>query len=240
MGGRRPERARGADLQVRRDGCRRRQAPQGGPVRVPGGGAAEDRVGALSLASRLAGRRLARAPCGHRASHRADVGLRGARRLVAPRARLARARRRADRARGRARVHARRADAGDAASVRAVVGLPGERLLRPARSARRAGRPSRVRRRAPCERGRRAARLGPGPLPARRVGARALRRDSALRACRPAPRRASRLGHARLQLRPPRGAELPARERALLAGGVPRGRAARRRGRLHALPRLLA
>ena len=39
----------------------------------------------------------------------------------------------------------------------------------------------------------------------------------ALRARRPAPGRASRLGHARLQLRPQRGAQLPARERALLA-----------------------
>ena len=44
-----------------------------------------------------------------------------------------------------------------------------------------------------------------------------LRRHASLRARRPAPRRAPRLGHARLQLRPQRGAELPARERALLA-----------------------
>ena len=57
----------------------------------------------------------------------------------------------------------------------------------------------------------------PGALPARRLGARALRRHGALRARRPAPRRAPRLGHARLQLRPARGAQLPARERALLA-----------------------
>ncbi|MCK7578816.1 MAG: hypothetical protein MZV65_25855 [Chromatiales bacterium] len=39
----------------------------------------------------------------------------------------------------------------------------------------------------------------------------------ALRARGPAPRRAHRLGHADLQLRPPRGAQLPGRERAVLA-----------------------
>ena len=43
--------------------------------------------------------------------------------------------------------------------------------------------------------------------------------------------RASRLGHAGLQLRPQRGAQLPARQRALLAGPVPRRRAAGGRGR---------
>ena len=57
----------------------------------------------------------------------------------------------------------------------------------------------------------------PGALPARRVGARPLRRHRALRARRPAAGRAPGLGHARLQLRPQRGAELPARQRALLA-----------------------
>jgi 1,4-alpha-glucan branching enzyme len=48
------------------------------------------------------------------------------------------------------------------------------------------------------------------------------------------------LGHAHLQLRAQRGAELPAEQRALLAGGVPRRRPARGRGGLDALPRLLA
>ena len=57
----------------------------------------------------------------------------------------------------------------------------------------------------------------PGALPARRVRARPLRRHGAVRARRPAARRASRLGHADLQLRPQRGAQLPGRERALLA-----------------------
>ena len=44
-----------------------------------------------------------------------------------------------------------------------------------------------------------------------------LRRHRALRARRPAPRRAPRLGHADLQLRPPRGAQLPASQRPVLA-----------------------
>ena len=62
----------------------------------------------------------------------------------------------------------------------------------------------------PRARHRRDPRLGPRPLPARRVGARALRRHRALRARGPAPRRPPRLGHADLQLRPQRGAQLPA------------------------------
>ena len=47
-------------------------------------------------------------------------------------------------------------------------------------------------------------------------------------------------GTLRLQLRPPRGAQLPRGQRAVLARGVPRRRAARRRRRVDALPRLLA
>ena len=80
----------------------------------------------------------------------------------------------------------------------------------------------------------------PAHFPARRVRARALRRDGALRARGSAPRLAPRLGHARLQPRPQRGPQLPARERALLAARVPRRRPAGGRGRVDALPRLLA
>ncbi len=87
---------------------------------------------------------------------------------------------------------------------------------------------------------RRDPRLGARALPARRLGARALRRDASLRARRPPPGRPSRLGHARLQLRPQRGAQLPARERPLLAARAPRRRDSCRRRRLDALPRLLA
>ena len=87
---------------------------------------------------------------------------------------------------------------------------------------------------------RRAARLGAGALPPRRVGARAIRRHRALRARRSPPRSGSRLGHADLQPLAPRGAELPAGERPLLGARVPRRRPARRRRCLDALPRLLA
>ena len=81
-----------------------------------------------------------------------------------------------------------------------LVGLPGHRLLRadlPLRHARRLPRP---RRPPPPARHRRDPRLGAGALPARRLRARPLRRHAPLRARRPAPRRAPRLGHARLQL----------------------------------------
>ena len=80
-----------------------------------------------------------------------------------------------------------------------------------------AGRLPLVRRPPARPRARRDPRLGARALPARRLGARAVRRHRALRARRPAPGRAPGLGHARLQPRPPRGAELPALERALLA-----------------------
>ena len=80
----------------------------------------------------------------------------------------------------------------------------------------------------------------PGPLRDRRVGAGEVRRHAALRGPQPAARLAQGVGLAHLQLRPPRGAQLPLRQRALLARGVPRRRAAGRRRRVDALPRLLA
>ena len=140
----------------------------------------------------------------------------------------------------RPRLHARRAAAGDGAPVRGLLGLPGDRLLRADGALRLARRLPRLRRPAAPARHRRDPRLGAGALPARRVRARALRRHGALRARGPAPRCAPGLGHARLQLRPQRGAQLPGRERALLAAGVPRRRPAGGRRGLDALPRLLA
>ena len=137
-------------------------------------------------------------------------------------------------------LHPRRVPAGGRAPVRRLLGLPGHRLLRadaPVRHARRLPVP----RRPPAPgRHRRDRRLGARALPQGRVGAGPLRRHAAVRARRPAPRRAPRLGHARLQLRPARGAQLPRRQRAVLARGVPRRRPAGRRRRLDALPRLLA
>ena len=142
------------------------------------------------------------------------------------------------RARRDARLHAPRAAADHGAPVRGLVGLPGHRLLRADLALRHARRLPLLRRHLPPARARRDPRLGAGALPARRLRAPPLRRHGALRARRPAPRRAPRLGHADLQLRAPRGAELPDRQRALLARRVPRRRPARRRRRLDALPRL--
>ena len=90
-------------------------------------------------------------------------------------------------------------------------------LLRPDAALRLAGRPQGVRRPPAPERHRRDPRLGPGALPARRLGARALRRHRALRARGPAPRRAPGVGDARVQLRPQRGPQLPRLQRPVLA-----------------------
>ena len=94
-------------------------------------------------------------------------------------------------------------------------------------------------RRAAPGRHRRHRGLGARPLPQGRVGARPLRRHPALRALRPQPRRATRLGHLRIRLRPCRGAQLPGGQRAVLAAGIPHRRPARRRRRVDALPGLL-
>jgi 1,4-alpha-glucan branching enzyme len=79
----------------------------------------------------------------------------------------------------------------------------------------------------------------PWALPEGRVGIGPLRRRPALRAGGPAPGRAARLGHPRVRLRPPRGAQLPGRERPVLARVVPRRRPAGGRRGVDALPRLL-
>ena len=101
----------------------------------------------------LGRRRLARAPRRRRPPGTAALDLRGASRLLAPEpargepaAHLPRARRRARRLRHRPRLHPRRADAGDGASVRGLVGLPDDRLLRPDLALRHARRLPRARR----------------------------------------------------------------------------------------------
>ena len=140
----------------------------------------------------------------------------------------------------RPRLHPRRADAGDAAPVRRLVGLPRDVLLRAGLAVRRPGRVPAARRQAPPGRDRRDPRLGAGPLRHRRVGAADVRRHPALRGPQPAAGLAQGVGLPHLQLRPARGAQLPLRQRALLARGVPCRRAAGRRRGVDALPRLLA
>ena len=230
-------------FEVARSG--REPPDQGRPVCACGRGATEDRFRRLPLSVSVERRRLDARP--RRAARQAGVDLRGTPAVVAaepargePLAHLPRARARTRRARDRARLHARRAATGDAPPVLGLVGLPGNRLLRAAVDARRARRLPLLRRPPPLPGDRRHPRLGARALPAGRVRARPLRRHRALRARGPASRRASGLGHARLQPWPERGAQLPDRERAVLAPRVPRRRAAGRRGRLDAVPRLLA
>ncbi len=176
--------------------------------------------------------------------HVTDGRLRGPPRLLATQSgRLVAGLSRGGPAAGRAlpplRIHARRAAAGGRAPVRRLVGLPGHRLLRPDLPIRLAGR-LRCHGRHPAQRRHRGAgRLGARALPDRRLRAPPLRRDRAVRARRSAARRASRLGHAHLRLRPPRGPQLPGRQRALLVRPLSHRRSAGGCGGLDALPRLL-
>ena len=80
----------------------------------------------------------------------------------------------------------------------------------------------------------------PVALPDRRARPRLLRRHAPVRARRSAPRLPPRLDQLHLQLRPPRGAQLPDLVGAVLARPLPHRRPARRRRRVDAVPRLLA
>ena len=80
----------------------------------------------------------------------------------------------------------------------------------------------------------------PSHFPTDEHGLALFRRHAPLRARRPAPGLAPRMEQPHLQLRPPRGAQLPHQQRALLAGEVPRRRPARGRRGLDALSRLRA
>ena len=137
-------------------------------------------------------------------------------------------------------LHARRAAAGHGAPVRRLVGLPGDGLLRAHAALRHAGGLPRFVDTLHQHGHRRDPRLGARALPARRVRRSRASTARASTSTRTRAGRAPRLGHAHLQLRPQRGAELPARQRAVLAARVPHRRAARRRRGLDALPRLLA
>ena len=138
LGALRPRRRGGREVQVRDPHAGRAAAAEGRPARVPRRGAARERVGRLPARSTSGrddewlerARRVdpLRAPISiyevHLGSWRRNP-LDGQ-----PPADLPRARRRARRLRRRPRLHARRADAGDGASVLRLVGLPGDRLLR--------------------------------------------------------------------------------------------------------------
>ena len=245
LGAVRPRRRLRHPLQVRRPRRRRPVAGEGRPDGLPHRGAAADLVGGVRLGLLVERRRVDDAA--RRGGQRArapDVGLRAAPRVVEEALRrrdllLRRARRRAGRLRHRPRLHARRVHAGDGAPVRRLVGLPGDVVLRPDRAVRRPRRLPVPRRPAAPGRHRRDRRLGPRALPQGRVRARALRRHPALRGPQPLARRAPRLGHLRVQLRPQGGPQLPGRQRALLARGVPHRRPPGRRGGLDALPGLL-
>ena len=152
--------------------------------------------------------------------------------------RLPRARRAPRQLRARPRLHPRRVPPGHGAPVRPVVGLPRHRLLRAELTVGPSRRLPLPRRRAAPGRHRGPARLGARALRHRRVGPRPLRRPAALRAPGPPQGLAPRVGLQHLRLRPARGAQLPRRQRHLLARGVPPRRPARRRRGLDALPRL--
>ena len=111
------------------------------------------------------GARLARSPDGHLRSPPRLVEARARRRQ--PLADLSRAGRAARALRPGHGLHARRVDAGPRAPLQRVVGLPGDRVLRPDQPARHAARFQVLRRRLPSGGHRRGARLGAGPLPRR-------------------------------------------------------------------------
>ena len=136
-------------------------------------------------------------------------------------------------------LHPPRTAAGQRASVRRLLGLPADRPVRADRALRRAGRLSPLRR--PLPRGRAWACCSTGCRRTSRPTRTAWRSFDGTRAVR--VRRSARglpprLEHADLQLRPHRGAQLPGRQRAVLARALRRRRPARRCGGVDAVPRL--
>src|SRR5262249_18525509 len=155
--------------------------PQERPARLRNRSPSRQRLGRARAEARLARRGLARLPSKVGPAEGADLDLRGPPRLLAaqpgggePPAHVSGARRRAGRLRLRPRLHARRAAAGDGAPLLGLVGVPGDGLLRPHVALRLARRLPPPRRPPPPARHRRDPRLGPGPLPPRRLGARPL------------------------------------------------------------------
>ena len=122
-----------------------------------------------------------------------------------------------------------------------LVGLPDHRLLRADAPLRHAERLHGLRRPPAPARASASSSTGcPRTSPRTRTASPTSTAPTSTSTPTPAGARASGLGHARLQLRPARGRELPHRQRAVLAGALPRRRPARRRGGLDDLPRLLA
>ena len=193
----------------------------------------------------LARRRLDGHAGGAQRPRRPDQRLRG------PPRQLAAARRRSDpladvrRSRTRARpllrrdgVHARRVAPPHRAPVVGELGLPDDRHVRRHEPVRAAAGADVARRRLPPRRDRGDRRLGAGPLPQGQPRSAALRRHGPLRTRGSAPGGASRLGNDDLQLRPPRGPQLPRLQRPVLARPLPHRRPPGRCRGLDALSRL--
>ncbi len=226
-------RRRGIQLQVRNSHARRQPADEKRSLRAADGSAAGDGLGRLPIDLRIPRRRLACGAGAARMDQKPRLDLRGPSRLLAARARggqslahLSRDGAGARRLRDRHGIHPRRAAARDGASVHRLVGLPGQRLFRADLALRQPRRLALPHRRTASPRHRRDPRLGAGAFSQGRIQPRPLRRHRAVRARRSAPGRSSRMGHLHFQLRPRRGAQLPDRQRALLAGRVPRRRPA--------------
>ena len=186
LGALRAGRRAGRTLQVRDPRPGRQAAPEGRPVRVPYGAAAEERVDRAPTRGTSGGTRSGwSAAAAADAAHDPDVDLRGAPRLVAANT---------TRATGRSRT-VELAD--ELVGLRdrlgfthvellpvmehpfdGVVGLPGDGLLRADIALRHAGRLPRVRRPPARGRHRRDPRLGARALPEGRLRARALRRHA--------------------------------------------------------------
>src|SRR5918995_7528013 len=179
---------------------------------------------------------------GHR---RAGRRVRGPPRVMdagrnGPDARLSRHRTSPRRPREVTELHACRVAPGDGASVLRVVGLPDDGVLRAHQPIWRAAGPDGADRPAAWRGRRRDPGLGTVAFRLGRARAGVLRRNAPVRARRPSSGISSGLGELHLQLRPERGALLPAFERDALARAIPRGRSPRGRRRVDALPRLLA
>ena len=138
-------------------------------------------------------------------------------------------------------LHPRRVHAGRRAPLRRLLGLPGHRLLRADRPG--MGSPDDFRYLVDALH---RAGIGvimdwvPAHFPKDDWALAGFDGRAAVRAAGPAPGRAPGLGHPGVRLRPHRGPQLPGGQRRVLVRGVPHRRPAGGRGRLDALPRLLA